>query len=76
MNLKKIIVGTLFALPFAVISVPAQQASALQVVVNPHHAQTAKPKIVARAKRRVLVPGHWERTGRNRKWVPAHYEYR
>jgi hypothetical protein len=77
MNLKKIIPSILVALPFAVMSVSAEQADALQVIVKPSvHTQPARPKVIARAKRRVLVPAHWERIGHNRRWVPAHYEYR
>ncbi|MEH1910727.1 MAG: hypothetical protein V7L05_14710 [Nostoc sp.] len=85
MNIKQILAGAALLLPFAVTSIPSQ-ASAFQVIVNPHGlnrpAQTIaqKPPQVKRhappAKKKVLVPGHWEKTNHGRKWVAAHYVYK
>ncbi|MBN3899327.1 MAG: hypothetical protein V7L14_29205 [Nostoc sp.] len=85
MNIKQILAGAALLLPFAVTSIPSQ-ASAFQVIVNPHGlnrpAQTIaqKPQQVRHsappAKKKVLVPGHWEKTNHGRKWVAAHYVYK
>ena len=85
MNIKRILAGAALLLPFAVTSIPSQ-ASALQVIVNPHgHNLPAqiiakKPPQVRRyappAKKKVLVRGHWEKTNHGRKWVAAHYVYK
>lgn len=85
MNIKRILARAALLLPFAVTSIPSQ-ASALQVIVNPHgHNLPAqiiakKPPQVRRyappAKKKVLVRGHWEKTNHGRKWVAAHYVYK
>ncbi|MEH2454688.1 hypothetical protein [Nostoc sp.] len=85
MNIKRIIAGAALLLPFAVTSIPSQ-ASALQVIVNPHgHNRPAqiiakKPSQVRRyappAKKKVFIPAHWEKTNHGRKWVTAHYVYK
>lgn len=85
MNIKQILAGVALLLPFAVTSIPSQ-ALALQVIVNPHgHNLPAqiivkKPSQVKRyappAKKKVLIPGHWEKTNHGRKWVAAHYVYK
>ncbi|WP_414519257.1 hypothetical protein [Nostoc sp. PCC 9305] len=85
MNIKQILAGAVLLLPFAVTSIPSQ-ASASQVIVNPHipnrPAQiiAKKPPQVKRytppVKKKVLVPAHWEKTNHGRKWVAAHYIYK
>jgi hypothetical protein len=85
MNIKQILAGAALLLPFAVTSIPAQ-ASALQVIVNPHGLNrpaqiiAQKPTPVRHsappAKKKVLVSGHWEKTNHGRKWVAAHYVYK
>lgn len=72
--MKKIIVGTMLALPLAVTSL-ATKASA--EIINPHvHRLASRPVIVARARHKVYIPAHWEGTGRHRHRVPGHYEWR
>ncbi len=85
MNIKQILAGAVLLLPFAVTSIPSQ-ASASQVIVNPHipnrPAQiiAKKPPQVKRytppVKKKVLVPAHWEKINHGRKWVAAHYIYK
>ena len=75
--MKRIIAGVIVALPLAIASIPTS-ASALKVIVNPRvHTSQGRPVFVARGRqRRVLIPGHWQRTRQGRRWVPAQYEYR
>jgi hypothetical protein len=77
MNIKQILAGVALLLPFAVTSIPSQ-ASAAVVRVDPHAHHTVVTKIVKKppVKRKVLIPGHWEKTNHGRKWVAAHYVYR
>ncbi|MBN3871386.1 MAG: hypothetical protein V7L00_00660 [Nostoc sp.] len=85
MNIKQILAGAVLLLPFAVTSIPSQ-ASASQVIVNPHGLNrpvqiiAKKPLQVKRyappVKKKVLVTGHWEKTNHGRKWVAAHYVYK
>ncbi|AFY36137.1 hypothetical protein [Calothrix sp. PCC 7507] len=69
--MKRIIVGTLIALPL-VFSAFSTQASAAEIIVRPGG---HRPNVVAR---RVVhqkwIPAHWENTRRGRHWVPGHYE--
>ncbi|KOP25124.1 hypothetical protein AMR41_17065 [Hapalosiphon sp. MRB220] len=74
--MKRIIAGALLALPLAVLALPTQQASALEIKLGDSHNHRREEISRARAKHRVYVPAHWERTNRGRRWVPAHYEYR
>ena len=74
--MKRIIVGVILALPFAITALSTQQASAESVIVNPHfHTQASRPTLIASA-HRVRIAGHWQGMGRHRRWIPAHYEYR
>jgi len=76
MNIKRIVVGVILALPLAIAALPTQQASASEVIVNPHFQSLgAKPTFIARG-RREFVRGHWEHTRHGRRWVSGHYEYR
>jgi len=76
MNLKRMIFGAIATLPLTIATLPTQQASALQVSVNPHfHTQASKPTLIA-LRHRVKIAGHWQGTGRHRKWIATHYEYR
>ncbi|MEH1820371.1 MAG: hypothetical protein V7L31_15050 [Nostoc sp.] len=85
MNIKQILAGAVLLLPFAVTSIPSQ-ASASQVIVNPHSPNrpaqiiAKKPPQVKRytppVKKKVLAPAHWEKTNHGRKWVAAHYIYK
>ncbi|MEH1765963.1 MAG: hypothetical protein V7K76_00360 [Nostoc sp.] len=77
MNIKQILAGAVLLLPFAVTSIPSQ-ASASQVIVNPH-SPNRPAQIIAKkppVKKKVLVPAHWEKTSHGRKWVAAHYIYK
>lgn len=70
--MKRILLGSLLALPFAIASLPSQ-ASAAQIIVRPtvrHNNVVIRPRPVVHQK---LIPGHWEQTRYGRKWVPAHY---
>ncbi|MHC5599098.1 MAG: hypothetical protein ACYTXC_24665 [Nostoc sp.] len=75
--MKRIILGTLLALPFAISSLPSQ-ASAAEVIVRPdaHTFAVARTQVVARYQRR-LIPAHWETVRRGHRWVkvrvPARY---
>ncbi|MBW4631141.1 MAG: YXWGXW repeat-containing protein [Iphinoe sp. HA4291-MV1] len=72
--MKRIIAGTLVALPLAIASIPTQ-ASALEVLVNPHVRRSpVREVVVGRAERRRWIRGHWERRHNRRVWVPGHYE--
>ncbi len=76
LNLKRMIFGAIVTLPLTIATLPTQQASASEVMINPHfQSLSAKPTFIARG-RRVWVRGHWERTHHGRRWVPPHYEYR
>ncbi|MEH2361880.1 hypothetical protein [Nostoc sp.] len=76
--MKRILLGTLLALPFAISSFPSQ-ASAAEIIVRPNVHRVAvvhKPVVVARFQRK-LIPAHWETVKRGHKWVkvrvPARY---
>ncbi len=74
--MKRIIASVILALPFAITALSTQQASAESVIVNPHfHTQASRPTLIASA-HRVKIAGHWQGSGRYRKWIPTHYEYR
>jgi hypothetical protein len=77
MNIKQILAGVALLLPFAVTSIPSQ-ASALQVIGNPHGINRPAQIIANKppAKKKVLVRGYWEKTNHGRKWVAAHYVYK
>lgn len=77
MNIKQILISTALLLPFTLTSIPSQ-ASALEVIVNSHAHNTTVSKIARKppVKKKILIPGHWEKTNHGRKWVPAHYVYR
>ncbi|MBW4626353.1 MAG: hypothetical protein KME49_12840 [Brasilonema octagenarum HA4186-MV1] len=72
--MKKIIVGTLLALPLAIASIPTQ-ASALEIRVDPgFHARPVRQEVIAsRYDRRRWVPAHWERRNGRRVWIRGHY---
>ncbi|MEH2157114.1 hypothetical protein [Nostoc sp.] len=75
--MKRILLGTFLALPFAISSLPSQ-ASAAQIIVRPnvHQAAIVHKPIVARFERK-LIPAHWETVRRGNRWVkvrvPARY---
>ncbi|MEH1927285.1 hypothetical protein [Nostoc sp.] len=75
--MKRILLGTLLALPFAISSLPSQ-ASAAEFIVRPnvHQAGIVHKTVVARFQRK-LIPAHWERVRRGNRWVkvrvPARY---
>ena len=72
--MKKIIAGTLLALPLAIASIPTQ-ASALEIRLGDgFHRPVQREVIASRYERRRLVPAHWERRNGHRVWVRAHYE--
>ncbi|MDF5718722.1 MAG: hypothetical protein PUP93_33865 [Rhizonema sp. NSF051] len=76
MNMKRVIIGAILALPLYAVTVPTQQASASEGLINPHVQSVAsKPTLIA-LRHRVRVAGHYEGRGRYRRWVPAHYVYR
>ncbi|WP_392533453.1 hypothetical protein [Nostoc sp. C117] len=70
--MKRILLGTLLALPFAISSLPSQ-ASAAEIIIKPNF---HKPVVAARYQRK-LIPAHWETVRRGNKWikirVPARY---
>ncbi|MEH2421581.1 MAG: hypothetical protein V7K48_11855 [Nostoc sp.] len=69
--MKRIFLGTLLALPFAISSL-ASQASAAEIIVRPNVHRT----VVARFQRK-LIPAHWETVRHGHRWVkvrvPARY---
>ncbi|MFL9451321.1 MULTISPECIES: YXWGXW repeat-containing protein [Nostocales] len=74
--MKPIIAGTLLALPFAIASIPTQQASALEVIVNPRVHRAPAPVVISRRverQRQRWIPGHWERRRNGRVWIPGRY---
>ncbi|GAA6621617.1 hypothetical protein [Scytonema sp. NUACC26] len=71
--MKRIIAGTLLALPFAIASIPTQ-ASAFEVGARPRFHRSPAPVVLSRrVERRRWVPGHWERRHNRRIWVPGYY---
>ncbi|WP_375515113.1 hypothetical protein [uncultured Nostoc sp.] len=75
--MKRILLGTLLALPLAISSLPSQ-ASAAEIIVRPNVHRTAfvhRP-VIARFQRR-LIPAHWETVRRGNRLVkirvPARY---
>ncbi|OKH39561.1 hypothetical protein FACHB389_07915 [Nostoc calcicola FACHB-389] len=78
MNMKRILLGTLLALPFAIASLPSQ-ASAAQIIVKPnvHKSVVVRKPVVAPRYQRKLIPAHWETVRRGNKLVkirvPARY---
>ncbi|MEH1840573.1 MAG: hypothetical protein V7L20_17845 [Nostoc sp.] len=77
--MKRILLGTLLALPLAISSLPSQ-ASAAEILVRPNVHRTAfvhRP-VVARYKQR-FIPAHWETVRRGNRWVkvrvPARHVY-
>ncbi len=75
--MKRILLGTLLALPLAISSLPSQ-ASAAEIIVRPnvHRAAIVHRPIVALFHRK-LIPAHWETVRRGNRWVkvrvPARY---
>ncbi|MBH8565863.1 hypothetical protein I8748_27470 [Nostoc sp. CENA67] len=74
--MKRILLGTLLALPFAISSFPSQ-ASAAQIIAKPNvHKVAVVRKPVVRYQRK-LIPAHWETVRRGNNWVrirvPARY---
>ncbi|MGF2038944.1 MAG: hypothetical protein RMZ43_027120 [Nostoc sp. CmiVER01] len=75
--MKRILLGTLLALPLAISSLPSQ-ASAAEIIVRPnvHRAAFVHKPVVARYQRK-LIPAHWEIVRRGNRWVkvrvPARY---
>ncbi|MEH2083654.1 MAG: hypothetical protein V7K89_27890 [Nostoc sp.] len=75
--MKRILLGTLLALPLAISSLPSQ-ASAAEIIVRPnvHRGAIVHRPGVARFQRR-LIPAHWETVRRGNRWVkvrvPARY---
>ncbi|MEH2160456.1 MAG: hypothetical protein V7K38_05285 [Nostoc sp.] len=68
--MKRILIGTLLALPLIIGSLPSQ-ASAAEIIVRPG---VQRHNVFARhVVHKKLIPGHWERTRHGRRWVPAHY---
>ncbi|MDF5725296.1 MAG: hypothetical protein PUP91_33565 [Rhizonema sp. PD37] len=73
--MKRIIAGVIVAIPL--MTTFATKASASEVIVHPgFHSVASKPEFIARAKRRVYVPGHFVYMNHHRTYVKAHYEYR
>ena len=76
MNMKRVIIGAILALPLLSGTLTTQQASASEGHNLPHVQTVAsKPTLIA-YRRRVRVAGHYEGMGRHRRWIPAHYVYR
>ena len=74
--MKKIIAGAILAIPLMMTTLGAK-ASASEVYVNRGvHPVASRSEFIARARHRVLVPGHWEYRNHHREWVKAHYEWR
>ncbi|BCL37687.1 hypothetical protein [Nostoc sp. MS1] len=75
--MKRFLLGTLLALPFAISALPSQ-VSAAQVIVRPEvrRATVIRKPVVARFQRK-LIPAHWETVRRGNRWVrvrvPARY---
>ena len=72
--MKRIIAGAVLALPLVIASLPSQ-ASALEVIINPHHSYPSR--VVDRRDEhdeRRWVPGHWEHRHGDRVWIRGHYE--
>ncbi|MEH2071756.1 MAG: hypothetical protein V7K47_26990 [Nostoc sp.] len=76
--MKRILLGTLLALPFAISSMPSQ-ASAAEIIIRPnvHKTVVVRRPVVAARYRRKLIPAHWETVRRGNRLVkvrvPAHY---
>jgi hypothetical protein len=75
--MKRILLSTLLALPFAISALPSQ-ASAAEVIVRPNvHKVAVVHKPVVKRIQRKLIPAHWETVRRGNKWVkvrvPARY---
>ncbi|MEH2252871.1 hypothetical protein [Nostoc sp.] len=75
--MKRILLGTLLALPFAISSLPSQ-VSAAEIIIRPnvHQVAVVRRPVIARFQRR-LIPAHWETVRRGHRWVkvrvPARY---
>ncbi|MEH1855531.1 MAG: hypothetical protein V7L11_28580 [Nostoc sp.] len=75
--MKRILLGALLALPFAISSLPSQ-ASAAELIVRPdvHRVAVVRKPVVARYQRK-LIPAHWQTVRRGNRWVkvrvPARY---
>ncbi|MEH1937609.1 MAG: hypothetical protein V7L14_28650 [Nostoc sp.] len=75
--MKRILLGALLALPFAISSLPSQ-ASAAEIIVRPniHNVAVVHKPLLARYQRK-LIPAHWETVRRGKRWVkvrvPARY---
>ncbi|WP_225896063.1 hypothetical protein [Dendronalium phyllosphericum] len=72
--MKRIVIGTLLALPLALASFPSH-ASAAEIVVRPvvRHRVVHHPIVRRQVVRQRLIPGHWEHTRNGRRWVAARY---
>ncbi|BAY16864.1 hypothetical protein NIES21_26980 [Anabaenopsis circularis NIES-21] len=67
--MKRILAGTLLALPLSIFAVQ-NQASAAQVIIR---RDNHRPVVVRKVVRQRWVPAHWERTPRGRRWVAGRY---
>lgn len=79
--MKRILLGTLLALPIAISSLPSQ-ASAAPIIAKPnaHRVVVARKPVVRKPVvryQRKLIPAHWQTVRRGNKWVrvrvPARY---
>ncbi|MEH2236824.1 hypothetical protein [Nostoc sp.] len=75
--MKRLLLGTLLALPFAISSLPSQ-ASAAEIIVRPngHEVAVVRKPLIARYHQK-LIPAHWETVRRHGRLVkvrvPAHF---
>ncbi len=80
--MKRIIVGSILSLPLVIAALPAQKASAFEIILNPHrprvYVEPVYPAPVYSAPvypERAYPDRFAEERYERRVWIPAHWDY-
>ena len=83
--MKRIIIGSILSLPLVIAALPAQKASAFEIILNPHRPRVyvepvyPAPVYAAPVYSEPVYPGGYpgryaEERYERRVWIPAHWE--
>ena len=79
MSIKRMLATALLILPIAITFIPFQadaqirRSVPVRIIRKPLRVRVYRP---LQARKRILLPGRWVRTNRDRRWIPARYVYR